>query len=129
MGPNSALTWALYGDVADYGEWKFGRRSTGLVFSASLFSIKTGAMVGGFLLTLFLLCFGFKEPKGGMDNIVQTPTALLGITLAFSIAPGLIALLKAGALMIYPLNQKRVSEIEQDLANRRAARSTDMETA
>ena len=32
MGPTSALTWALYGDVADYGEWKFGRRSTGLVF-------------------------------------------------------------------------------------------------
>ena len=54
MGPTSALTWALYGDVADYGEWKFGRRSTGLVFSASLFAIKTGNLVGGFLLPLFL---------------------------------------------------------------------------
>lgn len=121
MGPTSALTWALYGDVADYGEWKFGRRSTGLVFSASLFSIKTGSMVGGFLLPLFLLCFGFKAPKEGMEHIVQTPTALLGITLAFSIAPGLIALLKAGALMIYPLSQKRVDEIEHELASRRAA--------
>jgi Na+/melibiose symporter-like transporter len=36
-------------------------------------------------------------------------------------------LLKAGALLIYPLNQKRVDEIEGDLDARRAA-STEMET-
>ena len=114
-GPTSALTWALYGDVADYGEWKFGRRSTGLVYSASLFAIKTGLLVGGFLLPLFLDRFGFVR------NAAQTATALLGITLAFSIAPGLFALLKAGALLIYPLDQKRVDAIEQELASRRAA--------
>lgn len=114
-GPTSALTWALYGDVADYGEWKFGRRSTGLVYSASLFAIKTGLLVGGFLLPLFLEQFGFVR------NAAQTATALLGITLAFSIVPGLFALLKAGALLIYPLNQKRVDEIERELVARRAA--------
>jgi hypothetical protein len=104
MGPTSALTWALYGDVADYGEWKFGRRSTGLVFSASLFAIKTGTVVGGFLLPLFLAYFGYVK------DVEQTPKALLGITLAFSIVPGIIALFKAGALMIYPLNQRRVEK-------------------
>jgi GPH family glycoside/pentoside/hexuronide:cation symporter len=114
MGPTSALTWALYGDVADYGEWKFGRRSTGLVFSASLFAIKTGNLVGGFLLPLFLASFGYVK------NAEQSPKALLGITLAFSLVPGFIALLKAGALLIYPLNQKRVSQIERELAARRA---------
>jgi GPH family glycoside/pentoside/hexuronide:cation symporter len=115
MGPTSALTWALYGDVADYGEWKFGRRSTGLVFSASLFAIKTGNLVGGFLLPLFLAYFGYVK------NAEQTPKALLGIALAFSLVPGIIALLKAGALLIYPLNQKRVSQIERELAARRVA--------
>jgi GPH family glycoside/pentoside/hexuronide:cation symporter len=114
-GPTSALTWALYGDVADYGEWKFGRRSTGLVYSASLFAIKTGLLVGGFLLPLFLQQFGFVR------NAVQTAKALLGITLAFSIAPGLFALLKAVALMIYPLDQARVDRIERELSARRAA--------
>lgn len=129
MGPTSALTWALYGDVADYGEWKFSRRSTGLVFSASLFSIKTGVMVGGVLLPWFLAAFGYVPPPEGMDYIEQTPRALLGITLAFSIAPGIVALLKGVALMIYPLNQKRVSEIEQALIQRRTDTSTEMETA
>ena len=114
-GPTSALTWALYGDVADYGEWKFGRRSTGLVYSASLFSIKTGILLGGYLLPLFLAQFGFVR------NVAQTATAILGITLAFSIAPGVFALLKAGALMIYPLDQKQVDLIEKELAARRAA--------
>jgi GPH family glycoside/pentoside/hexuronide:cation symporter len=119
-GPTSALTWALYGDVADYGEWKFGRRSTGLVYSASLFAIKTGIVVGGFLLPLFLNQFGFVR------NAAQTANALLGITLAFSIAPGFFALLKAGALMIYPLNQKCVDEIERELAARRPAAPESM---
>jgi GPH family glycoside/pentoside/hexuronide:cation symporter len=121
MGPTSALTWALYADVADYGEWKFGRRSTGLVFSASLFSIKTGVTVGGFLLPMFLALFGYLAPQNGVAVVQQTPTALLGILLAFSVAPGLIAILKGTALAIYPLDQTRVKQIERELA----ARHTD----
>ena len=114
-GPTSALTWALYGDVADYGEWKYGRRSTALVFSASLFAIKLGILVGGYLVPKFLDRFGF------VPNAVQTPAALLGIALAFSIVPGALALLKAVALFIYPLDRKKLAEIETDLTARRAA--------
>jgi GPH family glycoside/pentoside/hexuronide:cation symporter len=122
-GPTSALTWALYGDVADYGEVKYGRRSTGLIYSASLFSIKTGILIGGFLVPLFLARFGYE--KGAAT---QTAHALLGITIAFSLAPALFALLKAGALMIYPLDRKRLDEIERELAARRAATSPEITT-
>ncbi len=115
-GPTSALTWALYGDVADYGEHKYGRRSTGLIYSASLFSIKTGILVGGFLVPLFLAQYGYE--KGAAT---QTAHALLGITIAFSLGPALFALLKAVALMIYPLDQKKVDRIESELTARRAA--------
>jgi glycoside/pentoside/hexuronide:cation symporter, GPH family len=113
MGPTSALTWAMYGDVADYGEWKFGRRSTALVYSASLFSIKTGIMIGGTLVPIFLGSFGFVR------NEVQGATAILGITLAFTLAPGLFAMLKGVAIWIYPLDQRRVDEVELALAARR----------
>lgn len=115
-GPTSALTWALYADVADYGELKYGRRSTGLIYSASLFSIKAGILIGGFLVPLFLAQFGYEKSAP-----TQSARALLGIAIAFSIAPALFAILKAVALAIYPLNQKRVNEIEQGLAARRAA--------
>ena len=114
MGPTSALVWAMYADVADYGEWKFGRRSTALVYSASLFALKTGTMVGGVLLPLFLDWFGFVR------DVAQTPRALLGISLAFSLGPGLFAGLKVAALWLYPLTQPKVDEIERALADRRA---------
>jgi len=113
-GPTSALTWALYADVADYGEFKYGRRSTGLIYSASLFSIKAGILIGGFLVPLFLAQFGYVK---GAET--QTARALLGIAIAFSIGPALFALLKFVALLIYPLDQKRVDEIERELAARR----------
>ena len=121
-GPTSALTWALYADVADYGEFKYRRRSTGLIYSASLFSIKAGILIGGFLVPLFLARFGYAS---GAET--QTAKALLGIALAFSIGPSLFALLKTVALVIYPLNKARVDEIERELAARRAAASTKKE--
>ncbi len=122
-GPVAAITWALYGDVADYGEWKFGRRSTGLVYSASLFAIKTGVTIAGFLLPWFLDQFGF------VANVAQTDRSKLGIVLAFSLAPALCGLLNAVALLVFPLNQKRVDEIERDLAARRVAATPESQPA
>jgi len=115
MGPTSALVFAMYGDVADYGEWKFGRRSTALVYSASLFSLKTGSMLAGALLPVFLDAFGFVR---GAD---QNETAALGIVLAFSLVPGLFALLKAWALWAFPLDAAKVVQIERELRERREA--------
>jgi GPH family glycoside/pentoside/hexuronide:cation symporter len=115
MGPASALVWAMYADVADYGEWKFGRRSTGLVYSASLFAIKTGTAVSGLLLPIILAKYGY------IANVAQTAASVLGITLTFSLFPAVFAVLKAIALWIYPLGKSKVDQIEQDLIARRAA--------
>ena len=84
-------------DVADYGELKYRRRSTGLIYSASLFSIKAGILIGGFLVPLFLAQFGYE--KGAAT---QTVRALLGITLAFSIGPALFALLTGAWVWTLP---------------------------
>jgi len=121
-GPTTALTWALYGDVADYGELKFGHRTTGLIYSASLFAIKTGMVAGGALLPFFLAKFGFVR------DVPQTATAILGITLAFTLVPGVLALFKGLALAIYPLDQKKVDAIEQELAARKSAPTSESRT-
>jgi GPH family glycoside/pentoside/hexuronide:cation symporter len=115
MGPASALVWAMYADVADYGEWKFGRRSTGLVYSASLFAIKTGTALAGLLLPWILAKYGY------LANVAQSATSILGITLTFSLFPAGVAVLKGIALWIYPLGKSKVDEIERDLTARRAA--------
>jgi glycoside/pentoside/hexuronide:cation symporter, GPH family len=115
MGPTSALVFAMYGDVADYGEWKFGRRATGLVYSASLFAMKSGSMLAGALVPIFLDAFGFI--KGAQ----QTSQALLGITLAFTLVPGVLAVLKACCIWMFPLDREQLATIERDLDVRRAA--------
>lgn len=117
MGPTSALVWAMYGDVADYGEYTFGRRSTGLIHSATLFALKTGSMVAGAMAGWVLRWFGF------VANQEQGPNSILGISLMFSIIPAVFAVGKGLALMAYPLDGKRVAEVELALAARKAGTS------
>jgi GPH family glycoside/pentoside/hexuronide:cation symporter len=49
--PTIALVWAIYADVADFSEWKTGRRFTGIVFATIGFALKSGLALGsaGFL--------------------------------------------------------------------------------
>lgn len=115
MGPTAALVWSMYGDVADYGFHKYGRRSTGLVHSATLFSLKTGSMIAGFLAGQLLASFGY------IANQDQTETSLFGIMLMFSIIPAGFAICKAIALWRYPLNSNSIAKIEKELAERAEA--------
>jgi Na+/melibiose symporter-like transporter len=64
---------------------------------------------------LFLDRFGFVR------NAVQEPRALFGLGLAFSVVPGVFALLKAAALWGYPLDRAMVERIERELAARRSS--------
>ena len=105
----------MYGDVADYGQCKFGRRSTGLIFSASLFSLKTGSVIAGFLGGKMLDWFGY------VANQDQSSMATLGIMLIFSIVPAFFAVCKGIALWIYPLNRQKVLEVERELATGRGS--------
>lgn len=113
-GPTPALVWSIYTDVADYGEWKFGRRTTGLVFSAAMFAQKMGLTIGGGLSGWMLGFVGF------VANAEQNETTLLGIRLMFSILPGVLGVANALILLCYPLTESKASEIRAELAERRA---------
>lgn len=51
----SPLHWSLMADVDDYGEWKTGKRITGISFSGNIFFLKLGLAIAramvGFLLS------------------------------------------------------------------------------
>ena len=111
-GPTAPLVWAMYADVADYGTWRFGRRTTGLVFSASMFAQKLGLAIGVGLSGWLLTWFGY-EP-----NALQSDTALMGIRLLFTLIPAGVAVLNIIVLLFYSLTDVKVREIEQELAAR-----------
>ncbi|WP_348235737.1 MFS transporter, partial [Salmonella enterica] len=41
------LHWSVMADVDDYGEWKTGKRITGISFSGNLFSLKLALAIAG----------------------------------------------------------------------------------
>lgn len=115
VGPTPAIVWSMYADTADYGEWKNGRRTTGLVFSAAVFAQKMGLAIGSALLGWMLAWFGF------VANAEQTPHAQQGILVLFSLLPAAFSLLSAAAIYFYTLDEPLVKRVEQELASRRAA--------
>jgi Na+/melibiose symporter-like transporter len=52
--PTIPMLWAMIADVADYSEWKTGRRATGMTFSATTFGLKMGLSLGGATVKLLL---------------------------------------------------------------------------
>lgn len=114
-GPLSVLLWAMYADTADYGEWKRGRRATGLVFSASTMSQKIGWALGAFVALNLMSQVGF-EP-----NQAQSAESLRGLLLLFSLIPAALGLVALVIIQFYQLNEKKMREITAELLERRKA--------
>lgn len=112
-GPLSVLLWAMYADTADFGEWKRGRRATGLVFSASTMSQKFGWAFGAFVALNLMSQVGF-EP-----NVDQSSESIRGLLLLFSLIPAAMGVVSMAILFFYPLHDKRVAQISADLELRR----------
>jgi len=113
LGPVSVLQWAMYTDTADYSEYKTGRRATGLVMSASLFALKLGVALGAAILAWILAGYGYQP------NVEQTATSLQGIKLAMSFYAAIPAFIGAGIMIFYPLSNKMMVKIEEELTARR----------
>lgn len=112
-GPLSVLLWAMYADTADYAEWKRGRRTTGLVFSASTMSQKFGWAFGAYLALVLMSQVGFEA------NQAQSQESLKGLILLFSLIPAGLGIVSIILLVIYPLGDKRIEQIGIELSQRR----------
>lgn len=112
FGSVSVIQWALYTDAADYGEWKFGRRATALIMAASLFALKMGLTLGGSIVGWVLEMFNFEALA------VQSEFTLTGIRLLMSIIPAAFGLTAGFLMFFYPLDDKMMVQIEDDLQER-----------
>ena len=113
MGLVSTLQWAIYTDTADYSEWKTGRRATALIMAASLFALKMGVAIGGAALGWLLGWYGYKS---GVELDASTVNGICMIMSVYAAIPAVIA---GGLMLMYPLSNKKMIEIEKDLMNSR----------
>ncbi len=109
-GPTIPLVWSMFGDVADYGEWKFGHRTTGLVFSGVQFAQKFGLAIGSAMAGWMLAGFGY------VADAEQSPEAIQGIRLMFTVLPALFAVGGVAAIWFYPISGKDVERMSRELA-------------
>jgi len=112
--PTIPLTWSIFADVADYSEWKIGRRFTGMVFATIGFALKTGLALGSACFLWIMAGFFNYDTKlpehapGGprLPRLQRHPGRGL-----FAICTVLLA--------VYQLNKQMTIQMADELAERR----------
>ena len=114
FGLSGPLIWSMMGDVADYGEWKTGRRASGTVTAAVVFALWAGLALGGAVAGWILDLYGF-----GSKADVQSAHAQSGILLTASIYAGLAFVAAAVCMFFYPISRELNQKIADELTERR----------
>jgi Na+/melibiose symporter-like transporter len=109
-GPTIPLLWAMFADVADYSEWKTGRRATGIIFATIGFALKAGLSLGAFVLLMLLQSYGYEPNKE------QGPNALYGIRMSASVYPAVLFAVCTVLLITYQINKRLTLQIASELA-------------
>ncbi|MFZ0337344.1 MAG: MFS transporter [Terracidiphilus sp.] len=114
FGLSGPLIWSMMGDVADYGEWKTGRRASGTVTAAVVFALWAGLALGGAVAGWILDLYGFIS-KADM----QSAHAQSGILLTASFYAGLAFVAAAVCMFFYPISRELNQKIANELTERR----------
>jgi len=104
---------AMLADVVEYGEWKTGVRTEGMVFSGASFGLKVGAGLGGAVVAALL---HWGEYVAGQP--VQTAKAMTSIKIAFIAAPFVGSILTIIMLFLFRV-EKLLPRIKAELKQRR----------
>jgi Na+/melibiose symporter-like transporter len=107
------LLWAMMADVADFSEWKTGRRATAIVFSAIVFALKAGLGFGGAITGYVLSLYGY------VPNVAQGAAALDGIRLTMSVFPAITFAICAVCLLFYRIDKRCEIQMTDELTERR----------
>lgn len=118
FAPTIPLVWSMYADVADYSEWKTGRRITGVIFATICFALKAGLALGsaGFLWTMTAFYhYDVRHPEAIATVGGFRVCATLVVALLFAVCTGL--------LLAYKLNRGLTHRMVSDLSARRGLTS------
>jgi Na+/melibiose symporter-like transporter len=117
--PTIPLVWAIFADVADYSEWKTGRRFTGMVFATIGFALKSGLALGSAsFLWIMAGIFGYDT------KLPSAAEAVAGYRACSGIVVGIMFAICTGLLLAYQLNKRVTIQMAEELAERRGNRAS-----
>jgi Na+/melibiose symporter-like transporter len=108
-GVTNITLLSMPADTVEYGQWRTGRRTEGLVFSSNIFKTEVASALGASLGLALLGMFGY------VANVDQTRATLDGLHATMTIVPGLIGALAAIPLLWYRLDERRHAELVREL--------------
>lgn len=106
-----AFTWALIPETIDYGQYKTGKRASGIIYALVGFFFKFGMAIGGIVPGLILAKFGY------VANHTQTATALNGILVTMTVIPAIFVIIELVAIFFYNLDEKEHKRVLSELNN------------
>jgi len=101
IAPGLVACFAMMSDTVEYGEWKTGKRTEGLLFSAGTFGEKVGIAFGGLVATVILSTFGYVS-----GQVNQTTYALGAIKFLFIFVPIIFNIITIILLSFYKLDNE-----------------------
>ncbi len=116
--PAISLLWTMLADAADYGEWKFQRRTTGLCLSAAVFAQKIGWSIGA---AIFGAIMSYIQFDGGAPLLeVQANEQIMStFHWMFGIVPGALYASCAIFLAFYNLDKNTMAQMKNELEAQR----------
>jgi GPH family glycoside/pentoside/hexuronide:cation symporter len=108
------LLWSMFADIVDHQELLTGRRATGLIFSSSSMSQKLGWALGSAMSGWILALFHYM-PKA----LEQSQETIFGEQIMISLMPAVCCVLAFVGMLFYPLSDKKVLEIAEQLEQKR----------
>ena len=109
------LLWSMFADIVDHQEILTGRRATGLIFSSSSMSQKLGWALGAAMSGWILALFNYIP-----DTVQQSAQTIWGERIMISLVPAVCCLLAFIGMWFYPLSDKKVKEITEQLNLKRS---------
>ena len=112
------LGWSMVPDTVEYGEYKTGVRTEGIIYAVFSFSQKLATAVAGLLVATIL------ETTDYVANAAnQSPETLSGILSTLTIIPITLVLISAIAVHFYKIDRVFFKEIQEklEMENRKQA--------
>ncbi|HEY4302050.1 MAG TPA: glycoside-pentoside-hexuronide (GPH):cation symporter [Candidatus Didemnitutus sp.] len=108
------IQWVMMSDTVDYGEWRQGRRLTGVNFAGTLFVLKLGLALGGAVIGWTLQAVSYRSGAPA-----QSEAATRGILVLFTLFPAAFYFLSAWIVRWYRLRTETLTNMLAGLAARR----------
>ena len=123
MGVYTCVSWALMADAIDYNEWKTGKREEGTVYSLHSFFRKLAQGVGPSIVLLIMGWLGYVSKNGTGGQTLATAYNMCWLVAGLYLFSAVVQFI--GLAIIYNLDKKTLEQMNNELAESRAAQLSE----